>query len=108
MLTFGLVIIAVLLVLGGNIYTLVKTPPAIVIGPGGDPIVVLPSLDGQLGLEGIVISVTVMMGTFGLSLVYLASKYVFHPGFATRLMVLGMTLTGVSFLLISYMFGLKA
>ncbi len=48
-----------------------------------------------------------MMGTAGLGLVYYASKYVFQPSYATRLMVLGMILAGLSFLVFSYLFGIK-
>ncbi|UCE09974.1 MAG: hypothetical protein JSW61_13530 [Candidatus Thorarchaeota archaeon] len=104
---FGLVMIAVLFILGGNIYTLVKTPPAIAGGAGGQPILIAPSIDFQLGMEGIVASVTIMMGALGLGLVYYSSKYVFQPGYATRLMTLGMILAGVAFLIITYMFGIK-
>ncbi|MHA2161861.1 MAG: hypothetical protein ACXABF_05530 [Candidatus Thorarchaeota archaeon] len=104
---FGIVFIAVLFILGGNVYTLVRTPPAIAGGQGGAPILVAPGIDIQLGLEGIVASVTAMMGTAGLGLVYYASKYVFQPGYATRLMVLGMILAGLSFLIFSYLFGIK-
>jgi hypothetical protein len=104
---FGLVMIAVLFILGGNIYTLVRTPPAIAGGAGGQPILIAPSIDLQLGMEGLVASVTVMMGMLGLGLLYYSSKYVFQPGYATRLMTLGMILAGVAFLIITYMFGIK-
>jgi hypothetical protein len=101
---FGILFIAILFILGGNIYTLVKTPPAIAGGSGGEPILIAPGLDVQLGLEGIVASVIVMIGVMGLGLIYYGSKYVFQPGYATRLMILGMILTGVAFLTFSYMF----
>ena len=101
---FGLVFITLLFILGGNIYTLVKTPPAIAGGSGNQPILIAPGIDIQLGLEGIVASVIVMIGVMGLGLLYYGSKYVFQPGYATRLMILGMILTGVAFLAFSYMF----
>jgi hypothetical protein len=105
---FGIVFVAILFILGGNIYTLIRTPPAIAGNPaGGAPILIAPGIDVQLGMEGIVASVVVMIGTIGLGLMYYASKYVFQPGYATRLLVLGMILAGVSFLVFSYMFALK-
>ena len=101
---FGMIFISLLFILGGNIYTLVKTPPAIAGGSGSEPILIAPGIDIQLGLEGIVASVIVMIGVMGLGLLYYGSKYVFQPGYATRLMILGMILTGVAFLTFSYMF----
>ncbi len=104
---FGIIFIAVIFVLGGNIYTLVRTPPAIAGGAGGIPILISPGIDSQLGMEGVVASVIIMVGTMGLGLLYYGSKYVFQPGYATRLMILGVILTGVAFLLFSYLWGIK-
>jgi len=104
---FGIVFVVVLFVLGGNIYTLVRTPPAIAGGSGGTPILISPGIDSQLGMEGIVASVVIMVGTMGLGLIYYGSKYVFQPGYATRLMVLGVILTGVAFLIFSYLWMIK-
>jgi hypothetical protein len=104
---FGVVFIVVLFVLGGNIYTLVRTPPAIASDSSGTPILVSPGIDSQLGMEGIVASVVILIGALGLGLVYYSSKYVFQPGYATRLMILGMILSGVSFLIFSYLWGIK-
>ena len=104
---FGALFLGVLFILGGNIYTLVKTPPAIAANQQGQPILIAPGVDLQLGLEGIVASVTIFIGTIGVGLVYLASKYVFQPGYATRLMILGAVLAGTAFLIMSYLFGIK-
>ena len=105
---FAMFFMVLLFILGGNLYTLVKTPPAIAGGGSGNqPILIAPGIDIQLGLEGIVASVIVMIGVMGLGLIYYGSKYVFQPGYATRLMILGMILTGVAFLTFSYMFLLK-
>ncbi len=104
---FGIIFIAVIFVLGGNIYTLVRTPPAIAGGAGGIPILISPGIDSQLGMEGVVASVIIMVGTMGLGLLYYGSKYVFQPGYATRLMILGVILTGVAFLIFSYLWGIK-
>jgi hypothetical protein len=50
---FGAVFIAILFILGGNIYTLIRTPPAIAGNPaGGAPILIAPGIDVQLGMEG--------------------------------------------------------
>jgi hypothetical protein len=103
---FGVILLVVLFVLGGNIYTLVRSPPAIA-GSGSTPILVAPGIDSQLGMEGIVASVVILVGTVGLGLVYYASKYVFQPGYATRLIILGMIMSGVSFLMFSYLWTLK-
>ncbi|MFW9891188.1 MAG: hypothetical protein ACFFFO_03240 [Candidatus Thorarchaeota archaeon] len=105
---FGLIFVVILFVLGGNIYTLVRSPPAIAGGSSGAPILIAPGLDQQLGMEGIVASVVILVGVCGLGLVYFGSKYVFQPGYATRLMVLGMIMAGVSFLIFSYLWSLKA
>jgi hypothetical protein len=104
---FGILFVVVLFVLGGNIYTLVRSPPAIAGGSGGTPILISPGIDSQLGMEGIVASVVIFIGTMGLGLVYYGSKYVFQPGYATRLMILGMILTGVAFLVFSYLWNIK-
>jgi hypothetical protein len=104
---FGIMFLAVLFVLGGNVYTLVRTPPAIAGGSGGTPILVSPGLDSQLGMEGVVASVVIFVGVMGLGLIYYGSKYVFQPGYATRLMVLGIILSGVSFLIFSYLWTIK-
>ena len=104
---FGIIFVVVLFILGGNIYTLVKTPPAIAGGAGGTPILISPGIDSQLGMEGIVASVVIMIGTMGLGLIYYGSKYVFQPGYATRLMVLGVILTGAAFLIFSYLWMIK-
>ena len=104
---FGLLFIVVLFILGGNIYTLVRNPPAIAGSQSGTPILIYPGIDAQLGLEGIVASVLVMMGTIGLGLLYYSSKYVFQPGYATRLLILGMVITGITILIFGYFFGIK-
>ncbi|NHI83372.1 MAG: hypothetical protein EAX81_03620 [Candidatus Thorarchaeota archaeon] len=105
---FAVVFIAIVFILGGNIYTLIKTPPAIAGNPsGGAPLLVIPVVDQQLGLEGIVASVVVVMGSIGLGLIYYSSKYVFQPGTATRLMILGMLFAGAAFLVFTYLFALK-
>lgn len=105
---FGIMFVAVLFVLGGNIYTLVRTPPAVAGSQSGTPVVIAPGIDQQLGMEGIVASVIILVGVTGLGLIYYASKYVFQPGYATRLMVLGMVMAGVAFLVFSYLWNVKA
>lgn len=105
---FGMIFLVVLFVLGGNIYTLVRTPPAIAGSQSGVPIVIAPGLDQQLGMEGIVASVIILVGVGGLGLIYYASKYVFQPGYATRLMILGMIMAGVAFLIFTYLWRIKA
>lgn len=107
MVLFGVLFIVVLFILGGNIYTLVRSPPAIAGGSGGSPILISPGIDSQLGLEGIVASVVILIGTIGLGLIYYASKYVFQPGYANRLLLLGMLLSGLAFLIFGYLFGYK-
>jgi len=105
---FALVFVAILFILGGNIYTLIRTPPVIAGNPqGGPPLLIAPGLDVQLGMEGIVASVVVMVGAIGLGMIYYASKYVFQPGYATRLIVLGVLLAGTAFLVLSYMMSEK-
>lgn len=88
-------------------FSLVKSPPAIAGGPGGSPILIAPGIDYQLGMEGIVASVAMLAGTFGLGIIYYASKYVFQPGYATRLLILGMVVTGAALLILSYFFAIK-
>lgn len=88
-------------------YTLVRTPPAIAGDSQGNPILVAPGLDTQLGMEGVVASVVVFVGVIGLGLIYYGSKYVFQPGYATRLMILGIIMSGVSFLIFSYLWSIK-
>lgn len=104
---FSVVILAVLFVLGGNIYTLIMTPPPIAGFSNGLPRLFAPGLDAQLSIEGIVASVVAFIGVLGLSLIYYSSRYVFTPSDATRLMILGMILTGVAFLTYSYMYAIK-
>jgi dipeptide/tripeptide permease len=107
-LVFGVFFFAILFVLGGNIYTLVKSPPAIATGPNSEPIIVYPALDVQLGLEGMVASVVIMIGVIGLGLIYYSSRYVFQPNYAMRLMGLGVILAGAAFLIVTYLMMLKS
>ena len=107
-LVFGVFFFAILFVLGGNIYTLVKSPPAIATGPNDEPIIVYPGLDVQLGLEGMVASVVIMIGVIGLGLIYYSSRYVFQPNYAMRLMALGVILAGAAFLIVTYLMMLKS
>jgi len=107
-LVFGVFFFAILFVLGGNIYTLVKSPPAIATGPNNEPIIVYPALDVQLGLEGMVASVIIMIGVIGLGLIYYSSRYVFQPAYALRLMALGVILAGAAFLIVTYLMMLKS
>jgi hypothetical protein len=104
---FGVIFVIILFVLGGNIYTLVRTPPAIAGSSSGTPILVAPGLDAQLGMEGVVASVVIFVGVIGLGLIYYGSKYVFQPGYATRLIILGIILSGVAFLIFSYLWSVK-
>ena len=104
---FGVLFVAILFILGGNIYTMVRTPPPIASGSGGVPILIAPGLDIQLGLEGLVASVVIMIGSVGLGLIYYSSRYVFQPGYATRLLILGAILAGIAFLTFGYLFGIK-
>lgn len=106
-LLFGILMIVVFFVLGGNIYSLVKTPPAIAGGPDGSPVLIAPGIDYQLGMEGIVASFAMLTGTIGLGIIYYSSKYVFQPTYATRLLILGIIMSGVAFLMIGYFFGIK-
>lgn len=104
---FAAIFIAVVFILGGNIYTLVRTPPPIAAGPGGDPILIAPGIDIQLGMEGLVASVIIIIGVVGIGLIFFASRYVFQPGYATRLMALGMILSGVAFLVMTFLMLVK-
>ena len=104
---FGAVFIAMLFILGGNIYTMVRSPPAIAGSADGTPIVIAPGIDLQLGLEGLVASVVVCLGAVGFGLLYYSSKYIFQPGYATRLMIMGMVMAGLAFLIFSYLFAYK-
>lgn len=105
---FGLLFVVVLFVLGGNIFALVRSPPAIAGSQSGAPILIAPGIDQQLGMEGIVASVVILVGVSGLGLIYYGSKYVFQPSYATRLIFLGMVMAGVAFLIFSYLWSLKA
>lgn len=86
---------------------MVRTPPPIAGSTSGIPILIAPGIDVQLGLEGIVASVVTLIGTIGLGLVYYSSRYVFQPGYATRLLILGIILAGIAFLTFGYLFGIK-
>ncbi len=103
----GAVYLTVFFVLGGNVYTLIKTPPPMVDTPNGIPRLFAYGLDAQLGIEGIVASITAFIGVLGLGLIYYSSRFVFLPTHATRMMLLGMILTGVAFLIYSYMYAIK-
>ena len=102
------VLAAVLFVLGGNVYTLVKSPPPIAADSYGNAIVVYPAMDAQLGMEGVVVAFVILIGVFGLGLFYYASRFLFQPGQATRLMVIGAILAGVAFLILNYLLNIKA
>lgn len=104
---FFIAIFAVLFVLGGNIYTLIMTPPPLVDFSNGPPSILAPGLDAQLSIEGIVASIVGFIGVLGLGLIYYSSRYIFSPSNATRMMIVGMILAGVAFLCYSYMIAIK-
>jgi hypothetical protein len=104
---FAAIFVAVLFILGGNIYTLVRTPPPIAAGVDGSPILIAPGIDIQLGMEGLVASVIIMVGVVGLGMIFFASRYVFQPGYATRLMALGIIMSTVAFLIMTFLMLVK-
>ncbi len=104
---FGIAVLAVLFILGGNLYTLIETPPPITGSPDGLPRVFAPGIDAQLSMEGMMASIVAGIGVLGLGIIYYSSRYVFTPSHATRLMILGMLLSGVAFLIYNYMFAIK-
>ena len=99
----GTVLFVVLFTLGGNIFTLVNSPPAIIT----DGRVVYPGIDAQLALEGIAVSAILLVGVIGFGLMFHSSRFVFEPSYATRLMILGMIISSVSVLVVSYLFAYK-
>ncbi|NWF96136.1 MAG: hypothetical protein HXY34_08330 [Candidatus Thorarchaeota archaeon] len=107
LLVFGGVFLFVLYVLGGNVFTLIRSPPPIAGGSSGQPILILPTAEAQLGLEGVVVSFVIAMGTLGLGSLYYGSKFVFQPGRAMRIMIAGFVMVGLAYLLMFYMYGLK-
>lgn len=104
---FATAIFTVLFVVGGNIYTLIMTPPPIIELPNGLPGFFAPGLDAQLSIEGIVASIVAFIGLLGLGLMYYSSRYIFTPSNATRMMIIGMLLAGVALLSYSYMYAIK-
>ena len=102
----GSALLIVLFTLGGNIFTLVSSPPAIIEGVAG-PEVIFPGIDAQLALEGLVVSTILLTGMFGFGLMFHGSRFVFEPSYATRLMTLGIILSSVSVLIMSYLFAYK-
>jgi hypothetical protein len=104
---FAIAIFAVLFVLGGNIYTLIMTPPPIAYFSNGLPSIFAPGLDAQLSIEGVVASIVAFIGILGVGLMYYSSRYIFTPSNATRMMIVGILLTGVALLSYSYMFAIK-
>ncbi|MEM4734275.1 MAG: hypothetical protein QXS20_01025 [Candidatus Thorarchaeota archaeon] len=106
MVIFGFIFVLYVFVVGGNIFALVKTPPAVVSGSSG-PVVVYPTPDFQLGLEGFVVAVLVFFGSLGLGLLYHASRLVFQPGRATRYMLIAILMLGITVVLMMYLMSLK-
>ncbi|MHA2141211.1 MAG: hypothetical protein ACXADF_07980 [Candidatus Thorarchaeota archaeon] len=104
---FALAISTIIFVLGGNIYTLIMTPPPIASFSNGLPRLLAPGIDAQLSIEGIVASVVAFIGVLGLGLMYYSSRYIFTPSHATRMMIVGMLLAGVALLTYNYMYAIK-
>ncbi|MGY5874812.1 MAG: hypothetical protein RTU30_03610 [Candidatus Thorarchaeota archaeon] len=99
----GTALFIVLFALGGNIFSLVNSPPALISGGG----VVYPGIDAQLALEGIAVSSILLVGMVGFGLMFYSSRFVFEPSYATRLMTLGIIISSISILVVSYLFAYK-
>ncbi len=104
---FGIILLLVIFTLGGNIYTLVQSQPPIAATSSGSPMVILPTLESQLGLEGVAVSMVILFGIAGLALIHYSSRFVFDPTNATRNMLIGIVLLSIACLLLFYFYGIK-
>ena len=102
---FGIVLVIVLFVMGGGIYVLINNPAF--NDPTGSTIVNT-SLSDQYGIETVLSVAFMFIGVVGFLLIYESTKHVYNASFATKLLVLGVFLTGVSILLLYWMVMPKA
>ncbi len=104
---FGILFLALVFILGGNIYTLVHSQPPIAATSSGAPLVILPTLESQLGLEGVAVSIVIFFGVLGLGFINYSSRFVFDPASASRYLLVGIVMVFVAYFIIFYMYGIK-
>lgn len=106
-LIFGSIMLFVIFVLGGGVYTLVRDP--IAIGQYlNKPALLAYGLDSQFKIEGFVASGILLIGILGFGLLYRATRYTYQPAFATRILLLGLLLAGLSYLILQYFIIVKS
>jgi hypothetical protein len=97
---FGIVLVIVLFVMGGGIYVFISNPSF--NNPSGSSIV-SSSLADQYGIETVLSFAFMFIGFLGFLLIYESTKHVYNASFATKLLVLGIFLMGVSIVLLYWM-----
>lgn len=102
MMLLGTYIFLFYLLMGG-IYLYIKEPSAM----GGDATGAIrwlyPSTSDAFVVESIVAAILIFMGGAGFFLLYNATKHSFNYNYAVKLLILGMTLSGLSFGILQYM-----
>ncbi|MCD6484670.1 MAG: hypothetical protein J7L47_06120 [Candidatus Odinarchaeota archaeon] len=111
-----LVVIAVLFLLGGGLFTVTNIGKPWFIPVGQDPktgaitFIYTQTLNRQFSLEGLIASVFYFVGFLGFYFIYESTKHaknIYRTGFAERLLLLGILLSIVSLLLLQWMLTTK-
>jgi hypothetical protein len=91
----------------GGIYLWIRDPIALGADSSGSPVWLYPSTHEAFIIESIVAAVIVFMGGIGFILMFQATKNAFNYGYAIKLLILGLSMAGLSFGLLQWMISEK-
>ena len=86
----------------GGLYIYIREPIAMGANSNGDPMWIYPSTHDAFIVESIVAAVVIYVGGLGYYLMYNTTKHSFNYPYAVKLLILGLTLSGLSFGLLQW------
>ena len=101
LLTFAALLIFLLFVLGGGVHMLLNPPQASLS-------FINPSLQDQYLTEGFAAAALIFVGFAGFALIYEATKNIFNPSYAVKLLAIGLILALVAVVALHWMLINKA
>lgn len=87
----------------GGIYIGIRDPISLGADQSGNPMWLYPSTSEAFIIESIVAAAIIFMGGIGFVLLYETTKNSFNYGYAIKLLLIGLTLAGLSFGLLQWM-----
>lgn len=109
----GLIYIGLFWLLCGGVYLAIPDSlgrlPIALGSSGGNPLWVYPSINDAFVIESFVAACVIFIGAFGFLILYQATKNLYNPSYAQKLIATGVILAGFSFVFLQFvMMNLKA